>query len=373
MRRVIPGLKLLAASAGVAALIYGLLLRSWQRRWRAAAQRFFATSAGRPLPAVGKSPYAATQIDALARSVVDEVVRAFGWSLDSWQRRALAPVLLPLGRVFARIALHFDQTIDRHGLGPAFGDLMAWTVRDVQVIGAGSLPATGPLLILANHPGAYDVPLIAMNLPRDDLKIIFSTVPLAQALPHFHQHVIEVTRDAPDGMRGVRQAIRHLRTGGSLLILPTGIVDPDPDLLPGAHEALASWSPSIELIVRKVPEAQIVVAIVSGVLSPAWLRSPLVKLQPEVWRRRKLAEILQIMQQIVLPGSLLAAPRLSFAPPVTGTDLASADPAYNTHAQLVQRAQDLLALHMALRSVQQSSFDRFNAQSAQLGSQPLSA
>jgi hypothetical protein len=340
-----------AALAALAAALYLLVFKPWQRRWRGAAQRFFASSAGRSPLTVNESSEAAARADTLAGQVVDEVVRAFGFPLDGWQRRVLAPALQPLSRVFAQIALHFDEMVGSDGLGPAFGHLMAWTVRDAQITGgADTIPASGPLLILSNHPGAYDVPLIAMSLPRDDLKIIASTVPLIQSLPHFHQHVIEVTREAPDGMRGVRQAIRHLQSGGSLLILPTGIVDPDPDLLPGARQALASWSPSIELILRKAPQTQVVVVIVSGVLSPAWLRSPLVKIQRDdaaLWRQRKLAEILQIIQQIVLPVSLLATPRVTFAPPVTLVDLTNNA---GMHAHLVQRAQDLLTLHMALRA-----------------------
>lgn len=341
-----PFLKAAATATAVAVIVYRLVIRPWRKRWREAERQFFFAESGQPVSAADQPADAVSTVASLSQQVVDEVVRAFGFPLDGWQQRLLELVLRPVARVFARIALHFDQRVERSGLAPAFGDLMAWTVKDTRVHGAGSIPVTGPLLILSNHPGAYDVPLIAMSLPRDDLKIISSTVPLIQSLPHFHQRVIEVTRDAPDGMRGVRQSIRHLRNGGSLLILPSGIVDPDPDLLPGARQALENWSPSIELILRKAPETQVVVAIVSGVLSPAWLRSPLVKVQPEVWRQRKLAEILQIMQQIVFPGSLLAAPRVTFAPPVGLAELGSGGA--NVHAQLVARAQDLHALHMAL-------------------------
>lgn len=338
----------LAALAALITALYLLVFQPWQRRWRVAAQRFFASPSGRSSTVLDEGDDAIAKTNALAGQVIDEIVRAFGFPQGGWQRHLLEPALRPLGRVFAQIALHFDQSIGLRGLGPAFGDLMAWAVQDAQVVGVNNIPASGPLLILSNHPGAYDVPLIATSLPRDDLKFISSTVPLIQSLPHFHRRVIEVTRDAPDGMRGVRQAIRHLQGGGSLLILPTGIVDPDPDLLPGARQALASWSPSIELILRKAPQTQVVIVIVSGVLAPGWLRSPFVKIQPEIWRQRKLAEMLQIMQQIVLPGSLLATPRVTFAPPVTLTDLAGNGS--SVHAQLVQRAQDLLALHMALRS-----------------------
>jgi hypothetical protein len=289
--------------------------------------------------------------------MVDEGVRAFGFPLDGWQRPLLAPVLQPISRSFARLALRFDDTVGRDGLGPAFAELLAYAVSDVEVSGAEAIPAKGPLLILSNHPGAYDGGLIAASLPRQDLKIISSTVPFAQRLPNFYSHLIEVTREAHVGMRGLRQAIRHLQAGGALLILPSGIVDPDPDLLPGASAALEQWKPSIELLLRQVPETQAVVAIVSGVLSPAWLRSPLVKIQPETWRQRKLAEFLQVMQQVLLPGTLLLSPRLSFAPPVTAAELAEMAPDASLHAALIQRAQWLLARHMA-RKVDPRSHER---------------
>ena len=48
---------------------------------------------------------------------------------------------------------------------------------------------------------------------------------------------------------------------------PQGEIEPDPSVLPGAVESLHQWSESIGLFVRLAPEARIVPAIVSGVLS----------------------------------------------------------------------------------------------------------
>ena len=291
----------------------------------------------------------------LSQQVIDEVIGAFGFASNSWQRQVLAVFLRPISRSFAHLALRLDAAVASYGLGPAFNELLPYLVCDVQVVDSQAIPAEGPLLILANHPGAYDGPLIAASLPRQDLKIIVSTVPFLQSLPHFHSYLIEVTREASDGMRGARQAIRHLRQGGALLTFPSGIVDPDPDVLPGAQQALEDWKPSIELLLRRAPETQVVIAIASGVLAPSWLRSPLVRVQPESWRQRKLAEFLQVMQQAVLPGSLLLRPRVTFAAPVTVAQLEASYEGTTLHKKLIHRAQELLAQHMKHTAAHQTA------------------
>jgi hypothetical protein len=242
--------------------------------------------------------------------------------------------------------VELDRQIAEDGLTVAAQNLIRPFVRKVNVCGAEAIPRTGPLLIVSNHPGAYDVACIPASAHRDDLKIIASTVPFVDDLPHLQEHLIPVTREAHQGMRGVRQAIRHLRDGGSLMIFPSGIVDPDPDLLPGAYQALEKWSASIQLMLRAAPDSKLVVAIASSVLSAGWLRSPVVKLQKEVWRQRKLAEFFQLMQQILFPGTLRLSPRVSFAPPVTAAELLAETGESDLLPQIVSRAQTLLQAHM---------------------------
>jgi hypothetical protein len=74
-------------------------------------------------------------------------------------------------------------------------------------------------------------------------------------------------------------------------------------------------------MVRKAPETRLVAAIASGALSPRFARSPLVRIRRSAPRRQKLAEVLQFIRQVTLPGSVRLDIRLSFAEPVNGADL----------------------------------------------------
>jgi hypothetical protein len=285
------------------------------------------------------------QVATLRRRIIDEVVWALGFKADSWQRKLLGPIFWWPANRFAGIMTGVDRRIAEDGFTAAAQELVRPFVHNIDVRGAESIPATGPVLIASNHPGAYDVACIPASARRDDLMIIASTVPFIDQLPHLEKHLIPVTREAHQGMRGVRQALRHLKAGGALLIFPSGIVDPDPDLLPGAHEALENWSASIELLLRRAPDSQLVLTIASSVLSARWLKSPITRLQKEVWRQRKLAEFFQLMQQILFPGSLKLRPRISFAPPVPASELLSEAGEDGAHRLIVKRAQALLLAH----------------------------
>ena len=208
----------------------------------------------------------AIQTVALRQHIVDEVVWAMGFKADSWQRKVLGPLFWWPANRFAQVLTGFEGDIAEAGISAAAEELFRPFVKGTDIRGAETIPRTGPLLIVSNHPGAYDIACILTGANRDDIKMIVSTVPLARHLPDLNSHLIPITREAHKGMRGVRQAIRHLRSGGALQIFPTGVVDPDPDVLPGAYEALENWSPSIELMLKKAPDAQLLVTIVSGVL-----------------------------------------------------------------------------------------------------------
>lgn len=286
------------------------------------------------------------QVATLRRHILDEVVWAMGFKAGSWQRRVLGPLFWWPANRFAHILAGFEQQVAREGLTEAARQLMLPFVDSIDVRGAETIPSSGPLLIVSNHPGAYDLACIVASANRDDLKIVVSTVPLVRHLPCVDSHLIPVTREAHEGMRGVRQAIRHLQSGGAVQVFPSGIVDPDPDLLPGASEALETWSSSVDLMLKKAPDTQLLVTIVSGVLSPGWLNSPITRLQKEVWRQRKLAEFFQIMQQLLFPGSLKLRPRVSFAPPLPAAILLEQTGRGRVHHLVVERAQALLLTHV---------------------------
>lgn len=252
------------------------------------------------------------QVSRLTEHIVDEVANALGWSPKGVGRKLIAPLVrLPASR-FSRLVLNFDRQVAEAGIGEAASVLLSGFVDGVAARGVATIPASGPLIIASNHPGAYDLPVILSNLPRDDVKIIASTLPLVEEIPNFAGHLIPVTRDAHRGMAGLRLALRHLKNGGAMVTFPTGIVDPDPDVLPGAAESLEGWSPSVALLLARVPDCRLVVTVASSVLSTGWLNNPLTRIQRETWRRRKLAEFFQLMQQLMFPGSLKMTPRVSF-------------------------------------------------------------
>jgi len=123
-------------------------------------------------------------------------------------------------------------------------------------------------------------------------------------------------------MMAVRQGVRHLQNGGILFIFSTGLVDPDPSVWPDAAvRALEHWSGSLEIFLRRVPETQLVTGIASHVLSAACAHHPLTRLAKQDWQRRRLAEYLQVFQQVAFGRRFGLIPRLSFSPPLVASSL----------------------------------------------------
>jgi hypothetical protein len=288
-----------------------------------------------------------TAIDALSlqRAIIHEAFGVMNFARFPGLSRLLTPLFKPPTGRLARLAADFDNRVASEGLPTAAEALLSGFVGKTEITGREYLPASGPLIIASNHPAAYDVFLIAATLPRDDLKIIASNITILHWLPAVLNHFIFISDDAYVRMAAVRASIRHLRAGGSLLIFPSGNVDPDPDVTPGAAEALQRWSPSMELYLRKVPQSQVVPTIVSGVLSPRWARSPITRLRKTAPDRQKVAEIFQVMQQLLFPGSLVLEPRLSFGRPVTAADLRDSGDSGRQLPQLIERGRQVLKEH----------------------------
>jgi hypothetical protein len=294
---------------------------------------------------------AAPTPEALKSHLIYEICQAAGLRVGGWKQRALTATLR---RPIDSIALLFsdiDATIGRDGIDAGFAKLLVRFVKDPLINGAENLPAEGPLIIASNHPGAYDVLLIGSTLGRRDLRIVTSTAPLYHVMTSFHKHTIEVGTTPEGGMRAIREGVRHVRDGGALLIFPSGLVDPDPDVLPGAREALAAWRPGIEALVNLAPHAAVVPAIASGVLAPRWINNRLLRLQKVEWQRRKLAEMLQVVQQVVWPQTKKLSPRLTYGPPTSGEELHQQAGSKAVLPLLIERAQALLSLHMESTSV----------------------
>jgi len=178
-----------------------------------------------------------------------------------------------------------------------------------------NIPLTGPVIILANHPGAYDSMAIGSAIPRTDLNIIVGKTRLYQVMPHVHPHMHYASQDRADSMTALRQATRHLEKGGTLLQFGAGKIEPDPALYPLVDAVFEHWSPSIEIFMRKVPGVQVVPTIASNVLLRRFAHHPLTHLRRDAMDQRRLAEFIQVIQQLLFPKSVDAKPCISFSAP----------------------------------------------------------
>ena len=275
--------------------------------------------------------------------ITDEIVRALGFPPDGLARRLLGPLFMyPAGR-FAGIVARADDEAASSGLPGAARSILADFSLAPAVWGAETIPQAGPLLIAANHPGAYDSLAIMSSVPRKDLKVVLSDVGFTRAFAAARGYFIYAPPTTAGRTRALRASIRHLRSGGALLLYAHTEVEPDPETSPGAREALGDWSRSIEIILRRVHGTRLQAAISSGILMPRFLASPLVRVRRDPARRQKLAEFLQVSWQMVRPRSVRPRIHLSFSAPVGAEHL----PGDGLMPAVIGLARRLLEDHLA--------------------------
>jgi hypothetical protein len=290
------------------------------------------------------------RIETLRRHLCDEFCKALGLNAGGWYHGLIDLVVRTPTQRFAEIGASFDDWVRRLGFAEATRRVLRQFVSDYSAHGLENVPPAGPLLVTSNHPGTYDCLLIAASVGRDDMMIVTGDIRFLQALPSASEHLLYFTTNLHQRVGALRRAIRHLEAGGSLLIFPSGHIDPDPDVLPGGHDALHDWSPSLEVMLRRVPDTRAMVTIVSGVLAARCTRNLLTRVRKQARDRQRVAEFLQVMQQMVLKRSVALFPRVSFAEPLTLTDLRQASGVAGAMDGLVALAQRALALHMAYGS-----------------------
>ncbi len=97
------------------------------------------------------------------------------------------------------------------------------TLFDARVTGADRVPATGPLVVAANHRSYLDPPLLGTWFPRTihfmAKRELFKIVGLGWFISQVH--AFPVDRDRAD-LAAFRQALRILKDGGVVGIFPEG-------------------------------------------------------------------------------------------------------------------------------------------------------
>ncbi len=258
------------------------------------------------------------QVEVLTKVCVDELLSAFGLGGLRHGRRSLEQLCRIPARRLARQVATYDEIVGESGLAAGGAWALERMACRVEVEGLENVPREGPLLLAANHPGLSDTVVLFATTPRADLRVVAAERPFLDALPNTSRYLFTVAEQPPGRFGLVRTATRHLRGGGTILTFPGGKIEPDPAILPGAVEALEHWSASVDLFARLVPDLVIVPVIVSGVLSPTALRSPLTFLRHRKEDREWLAATLQMLT----PALRNVTTRIAFGRPVHADDSA---------------------------------------------------
>ena len=286
----------------------------------------------------------------LYRTAIDGVLFSLNVPNTGLTRRM---VTLVIGRFLSNIldvALEFDRMIVDESLTSACAWISSKCGQPIKVNWAERIPATGPVLLAANHPGYFEGMAIAAQMPRQDLKVLVGGIPYFSHLPNMKKLIIYTDRSTEKNIQGLRKEIDHLRSGVIVLIFPTGHADPDPDYMQGAFRRFEDWSESIALILRRVPETRLVPVVVSGILEPQFLNHPLARRQKEMVPMQRVAGFFQIYAQFKSPNRPpMSHPRVTFGEPIGGHTLAEQGGKKDAMSHIINLCQNLLAEHMSLQ------------------------
>lgn len=250
----------------------------------------------------------------------DEMIQLLGWQNSQLGRGLARSLFRPGVAHFARHVLRFENWIHEYGWSQANRLAAGCYLNSLTVSGAERVPEDGPLLITANHPGITDFMAVSAAARRDDLSILAYTRPFLQTMPDLSSHILHLANEPELRFRAIRGIIRRLQNGEAVLTFPAGVGEPDPQVMPGAAGSLENWQPSVGLLVRRVPDLQVIPTLVSGVLSRRALELGIVRRKTSARQKIRLAGTLQVMWQAIT-GKPFGDVRVDFGPVLLAREL----------------------------------------------------
>src|SRR5438876_8715792 len=226
-------------------------------------------------------------------------------------RRLIGPVA---NHVAGRFVM-YDRALGE--AGTRYGS--AWIVEEatggLTVEGSERVPAQGPLLVVANHPGLSDAVALLAALGREDAWIVAANYPFLRAMRLASRRFLFVSDDGSDRLAAFRGIVSRLRSGEAVLVFPAGGLELDPALSRvAALASLATWSRSIELLARLAEGTLVIPAAISGVVSRSAFDHPLAKRRGVPKERQRMATLLQV----ALPGYQTSRVSVRFGAPIAG-------------------------------------------------------
>lgn len=266
----------------------------------------------------------------LAALSVAEIVDAAGARGAPWFARRLVSMLATvpsdrLGRSLAR----FDAEVETVGLGAAAHGLLRRFGASVEVEGA--VPPCGAVLVVTNHPGAYDSIAMMAAAGRDDVALVAAERTFLTAMPHFRDHLVLVAdpgaKERVTGRAvGLRRALTWLAAGHVLVQYGAGAIEPDVRFAQPGEDVLGVWSDGTGVLAAHAAKrgAAIVPALVSGVHSRRAKAVPGVR-----WAERRVVTTLAPLIQATVPGFRDVRVEVRFGSPLDRDTLLAA----TTHAE----------------------------------------
>lgn len=277
----------------------------------------------------------------LQQDILQEIYKAAKFPKIKFIRESFRPMFQKSTRRFSELIAGLDRLVMERGFVHASHEALCRLSDEAVSFGKENIPATGPVVIASNHPGNFDGFAIISQFPRDDIRIVVSGIPFFKNVPNAGKHLIYTGTDTYIQMDVIRKSVRHLEEGGALLIFPAGRIEPDPSVLKGAGESLHRWSRSIEVFLRKVPSAKLILTITSGVLSKEFINHIFTKFFRNDHERRRIMEFMQMIKQMVRGKPVALKPRVSFSTPITIEQIQQQEQGF-----IAERANELLDQHV---------------------------
>ena len=244
-------------------------------------------------------PPSAERPTSLARMILDDVLS----TLNVNRVKALRYLITLLGSKttcwLADLLSRWDSQVARSSFVETAHDALALFTSGFELSSAEAIPKTGPLLAVANHPGMYDSIGAIVTVGREDVRVVAARREFFRVLPNISAHLLTIEKDASLRLEAMHHIIQALKDGQAVIIFPSGRLEPEPSLMPGAADALDLWSGSVGIFLSKVPETRLLPILISQTLSPkAWHSWP-ARLPKAQKRRHQAAMGWQFVKQRV--------------------------------------------------------------------------
>jgi len=288
------------------------------------------------------------EIQTLTETLIYELTKAFALPQTPTAKSLIRFIFGKAARAAAEVGIGLDCAVAEGGVPGGARWILPRFVVSHESRGMENIPSHGPLVIASNHPANIDSIVVSAHVNRPDYKVIIGDIPFFEHLPHVSDHAIY----APDPtntmgrMQVVRESIRHLNSGGALLIFPRGGIEADPDFMPNSEGEFHHWSRSLEIFMNRVPGLQILITIVSGVISQSAFRHPITWFRKHRPDKQRLAFLYQLARQFLSGKEIFSlSPKVTFGELIHG----------NTHehmlAEIEEAARRTLYKHLEWKQV----------------------